>query len=580
MGKAEYVAVIGVPFAVAVIGGLLAGTLFTLVLVPTVYAGLEHTLSWLRRLGGWTRAAQLAALALGAWLIQEQVDGLLWRVVDGTVLLGGGPGPDLVPADQPAAQPRRPDPPRPAPAHLGGQPGEGLRRRAAVPAPVAPGGAAAGAPARGGGGGGGGGRPPGGPALAAASCSASTSTSPTSTWRATSGRWCSRWPLSSSWPASCAPSCRRRRAAGDASSAGSGRPCSGCCPCPTCSGTRTAGTTGRSPSSWASSGTSGPWCTAAPAGSTAARSTSTVWPDASGGGRRLFYRLVAWLPLIGRRRRPFPALKQASLEIESGMFGLIGPNGAGKTTLMRVLCGILEPTRGKVRVNGIDLSARREELQALIGYLPQAFGTYENMTAYRFLDYQAMLKGRWDAGERRRAVEEAIRAVHLEDSRDRRIGGFSGGMKQRVGIAQTLLHLPRILVVDEPTAGLDPRERIRFRNLLAELARDRVVVFSTHIIEDISSSCNRLAVLGDGEVRFLGTPREMVELTRGAVWQASVPEAGFEALRRTARIVHHMRDQDRIRVRLLAAEKPLPGAAEVTPTLEDSYLWLLEGRER
>ena len=133
------------------------------------------------------------------------------------------------------------------------------------------------------------------------------------------------------------------------------------------------------------------------------------------------------LPLIGRRRRPFPALKRASLDIESGMFGLIGPNGAGKTTLMRVLCGILEPSRGKVRVNGIDLSARREELQALIGYLPQSFGTYENMTAYRFLDYQAMLKGRWDAGDRRRAVDEAIRAVRLEESRDQKIGGFSGG---------------------------------------------------------------------------------------------------------------------------------------------------------
>jgi ABC-type multidrug transport system ATPase subunit len=231
-----------------------------------------------------------------------------------------------------------------------------------------------------------------------------------------------------------------------------------------------------------------------------------------------------------------------------------------------------------VRINDVDLAAKREELQSLIGYLPQEFGTYENMTASQFLDYQAMLKGQWKADERRDVVEAAIRSVHLEDSRDLKIKGFSGGMKQRVGIAQTLLHLPRILVVDEPTAGLDPRERIRFRNLLAELARDRVVIFSTHIIEDISSSCNRLAVLGGGEVRFRGSPQEMVELTRGAVWQATVTEAEFEDLRQTARVVHHMRDGDRIRVRLLAADRPLTEATEVTPTLEDSYLWLLEGQ--
>ena len=294
--------------------------------------------------------------------------------------------------------------------------------------------------------------------------------------------------------------------------------------------------------------------------------------------RSAFYRLVRAIPFVGRRKRPFTALNQVSLEIESGMFGLIGPNGAGKTTLMRIICGILQQSRGTVRINDIDLSAHREELQSLIGYLPQEFGTYENMTAHQFLDYQAMLKGQWSFRERRSVVDNAIGAVHLEDSRDLKIKGFSGGMKQRVGIAQTLLHLPRILVVDEPTAGLDPRERIRFRNLLAELARDRVVIFSTHIIEDISSSCNRLAVLGDGVVRFDGSPREMVDLARGAVWQAQIPEARFEEIRPAMWIVHHMRDGDLIRVRILSADRPLPDATEVTPTLEDSYLWLLEQR--
>ena len=204
------------------------------------------------------------------------------------------------------------------------------------------------------------------------------------------------------------------------------------------------------------------------------------------------------------------------------------------------------------------------------------------MTARQFLDYQAMLKGQWDGAARRRAVDGALRAVHLEESADRRIGGFSGGMKQRVGIAQTLLHLPRLLVVDEPTAGLDPRERIRFRNLLAGLARDRVVLFSTHIIEDISSSCNRLAVFDKGRVRFFGSPQQMVQLAQDAVWQARVSGERFEQLRAApgeARIVHHMRDDDRIRVRLLAAHQPLPEAEPVTPTLEDAYLWLLEQKE-
>ncbi|MGD2295024.1 MAG: efflux RND transporter permease subunit, partial [Candidatus Aminicenantes bacterium] len=211
--------------------------------------------------------------------------------------------------------------------------------------------------------------------------------------------------------------------------------------------------------------------------------------------RKFYYRMVKNVPLIGRDRKPFRALDRVSLEIESGMFGLVGPNGAGKTTLMRIICGILPPTRGKIFFNDIDLSAKREELQSLIGYLPQEFGTYENMTAYQFLDYQAMLKGIWNAPAREKAVRSAISSVHLDDSSYIKIKNFSGGMKQRVGIAQILLHLPRILVVDEPTAGLDPRERIRFRNLLSELSKDRVVIFSTHIIEDISSSCNCVAVL-------------------------------------------------------------------------------------
>jgi len=291
--------------------------------------------------------------------------------------------------------------------------------------------------------------------------------------------------------------------------------------------------------------------------------------------RRAFFRLVQRIPILGRQRVPFQALDRISLEIGSGMFGLVGPNGSGKTTLMRIICGILPASRGKIHFNGLDIGRYREELQSLIGYLPQEFGAYENMTAWRFLDYQALLKGIWDRPKREAAVDHALKSVHLIDRKDDRIKTYSGGMKQRLGIAQTLLHLPRILVVDEPTAGLDPNERIRFRNMLSELARDRIVIFSTHIIEDISSSCNRLAVLLEGRVRFTGTPAELVDLTRGSVWQATTDDATFEAVRRTHKVVHHMRDGDRIRVRILSPVKPLETALEVVPNLEDSYMWLL-----
>ncbi len=292
--------------------------------------------------------------------------------------------------------------------------------------------------------------------------------------------------------------------------------------------------------------------------------------------RRIFYRLVQKVPIIGKRRRPFRALDGVSLTIGSGMFGLLGPNGAGKTTLMRIICGILEQSMGKVEINGKDLQVDREELQGLIGYLPQEFGMYENMTAYEYLDYQALLKGLIDAELRRERIEQVLQAVHLLERKDDKIGAFSGGMKQRVGIAQTLLHLPRILVVDEPTAGLDPRERIRFRNLLVELSRDRIVIFSTHIIEDISSSCNEVAVLHKGKLKFWGTPTEMAQLAQGRVWQFSVDPAEFDTLVKRLTVVHHMRADGAVRVRCIADEPPAADAVPVTPTLEDSYLYLLK----
>lgn len=298
------------------------------------------------------------------------------------------------------------------------------------------------------------------------------------------------------------------------------------------------------------------------------------------GLRKYFYRFVQMIPIIGHKKRPFKALDTVSLEISSGMFGLLGPNGAGKTTLMRIICGILEQSRGTIRINDIDLKEKREELQGLIGYLPQEFGTYENMTAEELLNYQAILKNIYDPEERAQRVNYVLSAVHLEKNRHQTIGSFSGGMKQRIGIAQTLLHLPRILVVDEPTAGLDPRERIRFRNLLVELSRERIVIFSTHIIEDISSSCNKVAVLNRGQLRYLGDPQEMTTLAEHVVWQFEVDPDQFETINQDLWIVHHIRDGEKIRVRCLSPSQPVPEARPVRPSLEDAYLWLLRSGRR
>ncbi len=291
--------------------------------------------------------------------------------------------------------------------------------------------------------------------------------------------------------------------------------------------------------------------------------------------RRGFYKLVLATPLIGHSRKPFKALSSVSFDIGTGMFGLLGPNGAGKTTLMRIICGILEQSYGKIWINGLDVQEKREELQGLIGYLPQEFGTYENMTAWEFLDYQAILKNISDKKTRHERLDYVLKSVHMFDRRNEKIGSYSGGMKQRIGIAQILLHLPRILVVDEPTAGLDPRERIRFRNLLVELSRKRVVIFSTHIIEDISSSCNKVAVLDKGYLKYLGHPADMTEAAKGRVWQFHVSADQFKDISEKYLVVHHMSEQGKIRVRCIAASKPDDEAIEVSPNLEDAYLWLL-----
>lgn len=293
------------------------------------------------------------------------------------------------------------------------------------------------------------------------------------------------------------------------------------------------------------------------------------------GLRRSYFRFVKSIPLIGKRRKPFKALRGVSFEIKTGMFGLLGPNGAGKSTLMRVICGIFEQSYGSIWINGMDTRIYREELQSLIGFLPQEFGTYENMTSLEFLDYQAILKGIVDNKLRGERLEYVLKAVHMYEKKDEKIGSFSGGMKQRIGIALILLHLPRILVVDEPTAGLDPRERIRFRNLLVELSKDRVVIFSTHIIEDISSSCNQVVVISKGDLKFFGDPADMVEMANGKIWQFNIDKTEFEKLDKSL-VVHHIQQGDTIRVRYLSVEQPYEGAEQAEANLEDAYLCLLK----
>lgn len=293
------------------------------------------------------------------------------------------------------------------------------------------------------------------------------------------------------------------------------------------------------------------------------------------GVRKAFFRFVQVIPLIGKKKVPFKALKGVSFEIENGMFGLLGPNGAGKSTLMRIICGILEPSYGQITINGIDTKVKREELQGLIGYLPQEFGMYENLTAWEFLHYIGILKKLYNRKLREERVDYVLNAVHMIDHKHEKIGSYSGGMKQRIGIAQILLHLPRILVVDEPTAGLDPRERIRFRNLLVELSKERIVIFSTHIIEDVASSCNQVAVVKNGEVRYLGEPVQMAQIAEGKVWTIDMDMAAFEQFKEKFVIIHHMRDGDIIRVRCIADESPFDGARSVKANLEDAYLCLL-----
>lgn len=292
--------------------------------------------------------------------------------------------------------------------------------------------------------------------------------------------------------------------------------------------------------------------------------------------KRGIYTLVKVLPVIRPPRPQVVALHGVNLDIGAGMFGLLGPNGAGKTTLMRTVVGVLDADRGSIKINGRDLNEHRAIYHGAIGYLPQDFGLYENMSPVEFLNYHAMINGIYQPDERRALIDRLLQDVGLWERRDDNIKTFSGGMKQRVGIAQTLLNLPQIIVVDEPTAGLDPKERIRFRNLLGELAKERIVLFSTHIVEDISSTCKDIAVLNRGRVLYNGSPQAMQQMAQGKVFEAIVPEAAFDTWRQQLQIVQHSKSEAGVRVRFIS-EEPVAGldARAVEPTLEDAYVLLL-----
>ncbi len=268
-------------------------------------------------------------------------------------------------------------------------------------------------------------------------------------------------------------------------------------------------------------------------------------------------------------------LRGLDLELGAGVVGLLGPNGAGKSTLLRILATVSKPTTGKVLWNGEDVVARPEPLREVLGYLPQDFGIYPNLTAREFLAYIAAAKGLRGAVARAR-IDGLLELVGLRDEARRPLGGFSGGMRQRVGIAQALLGDPRLLIVDEPTTGLDPEERVRFRNLLSDLSGERIVVLSTHIVPDVEAVATDLVAIDRGTLVEHALPERWLREVEGRVWQWTVPSDQLASVRERYRVSGALRRSDGVEVRAVAAQAPSPHARPVPPTLEDGYLWAIE----
>jgi ABC-2 type transport system ATP-binding protein len=267
-------------------------------------------------------------------------------------------------------------------------------------------------------------------------------------------------------------------------------------------------------------------------------------------------------------------LKDFSLSLEPGILGLVGPNGAGKSTLMRILATVTKPTQGRVTWSGTDIVRAPNGLRAVLGYLPQDFGVYPNLNAIEFLEYMAAIKG-LDGRAARQRIDELLQVVNLVDARKRPLGGYSGGMKQRVGIAQALLNDPHLLIVDEPTAGLDPEERVRFRNLLSDLSGERIVILSTHIVSDVEASASQIALIRQGRLIHCATPEALLRGVEGKVWEWTVPSPELAALRERHLISGTIRHSDGVHVRAVADALPAPGAEAIPPRLEDAYLYFV-----
>jgi len=271
-------------------------------------------------------------------------------------------------------------------------------------------------------------------------------------------------------------------------------------------------------------------------------------------------------------------IRNFTLEIGPGVLGLLGPNGAGKSTLMRILATITRPTHGTVTWNGTDIISSPDTVREVLGYLPQDFGVYPNLDTVEFLEYLAAAKG-LDGNTSRRRIDELLQLVNLTEVRHRPIGKFSGGMKQRVGIAQALLNDPRLLIVDEPTGGLDPEERVRFRNLLSELSGERIVILSTHIVSDVEAVATDIAIIRKGELVTHLNPEALLGTVEGRVWEWVVPGESVAKLKQQYLVSGSIRRSDGVRVRLVSADPPDSSARQVPPTLEDAYLAAISSKE-
>jgi ABC-type multidrug transport system ATPase subunit len=274
------------------------------------------------------------------------------------------------------------------------------------------------------------------------------------------------------------------------------------------------------------------------------------------------------------------ALDGVSLDLPAGMFGLLGPNGAGKSTLMRCIATLQTPQSGSIRFDGIDALADPQALRRVLGYLPQDFGVYPRVSALDMLDHLAVLKGYAARGERRDAVERLLRQVNLWEVRRKAVAGFSGGMRQRFGLAQALLGDPRLIIVDEPTAGLDPEERNRFLNLLAEIGQNVVVILSTHIVEDVAELCPRMAILAGGRIVADGAPADLTDALQGRVWRKVIAKEELEPLRAATQVIATRLSGGRTVVHVLADASPGEGFTPATAGLEDVYFATLAAQRR